>query len=75
MERINKATLLREIRPEAKRKCGDFPQNRLRLGVDVLFLEYTFVCQMKKGHSLAYFSTFFLFRNLSKLMFFYFIRN
>ena len=49
MERINKTTLLREILPEAKRKCGDFSQNRLRLGVDVLFLEYTFVFQMEKG--------------------------
>jgi len=52
MKRINKATLLREILPEAKRKCGDFLQNRLWLGVDILFLEYNFVYQMKKEHLL-----------------------
>lgn len=27
MERMDKATLLRKILPEAKRRCGDFLQN------------------------------------------------
>lgn len=48
MQGIDKATLYRRILPEAQRRCGDFPINRLRLGVDVLLPECTFVNQINK---------------------------
>jgi hypothetical protein len=52
MERINKATLLREILPEAKRGVEISRKTACGSALTFLFLEYTFVYQMKKEHLL-----------------------
>lgn len=51
MERINKATLFGNLLFRGTRKEEIF-KNRLRLGVTVLFSEYTFVFRERKDYKL-----------------------
>lgn len=50
MQGLDKTTLYRKILPVAQRRCGDFPVNRLRLGVGVLLPECIFVNQINKEY-------------------------
>ena len=72
MERINKATLFVNLLFFGTKK-EEIYKNRLRLGVAVLFLEYTFVYPMKRS-SLAYLFAFLLFLDFFKWLFFFRIR-